>query len=79
MPEFADFEVIDYGSVVTFEPLTLNAKDFAKEAFSDALTWGEAYVAERAYCLPILADLVNEQGFIVRLNGHIVDAIEETR
>lgn len=72
-----DFEVSDTGSIGLFLPVSLDAQDFAASAFAGAQWWGSAVAIERRYCLETVSRLVNEEGFIVAIDGRVVDHIEE--
>jgi hypothetical protein len=61
----ADFEIDDQGTVVLFTPLSDAAKEFAAEAFANAMTFGRGYAVEHRYAPAIIRDLVEEQGFTI--------------
>jgi hypothetical protein len=61
----ADFQINDQGSIVLFTPVSDEAREFATEAFANAMTFGTAYVVEHRYADDIIADLVGNQGFTV--------------
>lgn len=58
-----DFNVVNHGSIIIFIAISKAAKEFAVEAFFNAMTFGpNAYVVEPRYAPPIIDDLI-EQGF----------------
>lgn len=64
-----DFAVRNDGTIFVFSPLTPAAHEFAATAFANAMTFGTSYVVDHRYAMPILDDLVNEEGFTVTLDG----------
>lgn len=60
-----DFLITNHGSIFTFLAVSEAAREFAEEAFADAMTFGpNNYVVEWRYAPPIVEDLI-ERGFTV--------------
>ena len=58
-----DFLVTNHGTLFTFLAVSEAAKEFAEEAFADAMTFGkDNYVVEHRYADFIIEDL-QEKGF----------------
>ena len=69
-----DFE-ISSGSIWRFVPITDAAWDHAADYLDDAESHCGAYLVEPRYALDIVADLVNEHGFAVAIDGREVAEI----
>jgi hypothetical protein len=68
-----DFNVSSEGhSLVLFLPVSEDADAFADHMFSSAMRWGGCYVVETRYADGILHDLIENHGFVCRIDGNVV-------
>jgi hypothetical protein len=72
-PVNIDFNVSSEGhSLVLFLPVSEDADAFAASMFASAMRWGGCYVVETGYADGILHDLIDNQGFVCRIDGQVV-------
>jgi hypothetical protein len=72
-PVNIDFNVSSEGhSLVLFLPVSEDADDFAHTMFASAMKWGGCYVVETRYADAILRDLIDNHGFVCRIDGNVV-------
>lgn len=68
-----DWIVVSHGSLILFTPNCEAANDHADAMFGDAMMFGAAYVVEARYARDIIADLLENEGFSVELDGQTVE------